>query len=60
MVTKDMERNALDKIRGIVRCEDCIKSCECVNGRWCQRFCTSVNNDSYCSFGEKRKEGREV
>lgn len=60
MVTKDMGRNALDKIGEIVRCEDCNKSNEWVNGRWCQRFCTSVNNDSYCSFGEKRKGRREV
>lgn len=58
--TKEMEREALEKIREIVRCEDCNKSSEWVNGRWCQRFCTSVNADSYCSFGEKHKERREV
>lgn len=43
----------------VVRCEDCNKSNEWVNGRWCQRFCTLVNTDSYCSFGEKRKERRK-
>lgn len=43
----------------VVRCEDCNKSNEWVNGRWCQRFCTPVNTDSYCSFGEKRKERRK-
>lgn len=40
----------------MVRCEDCNKSNEWVNGRWCQRFCTPVNTDSYCSFGEAREK----
>ena len=42
-----------------MRCENCNKSSEWPNGRWCQRFCTLVNADSYCSFGEKRKEKQE-
>lgn len=43
----------------IVRCEYCNKSKEWPNGRWCSLFRASVNADSYCSFGAKRKEGRE-
>jgi hypothetical protein len=43
----------------IVRCEYCNKSKEWPNGRWCSLFRASVNTDSYCSFGAKRKEGRE-
>lgn len=50
------KRDLTDTVQ-VVRCEDCNKSSERVNGRWCQRFCTLVNTDSYCSFGEKRKEG---
>ena len=44
---------------GIVRCEYCNKSREWPNGRWCSLFRASVNTDSYCSFGAKRKEGRK-
>jgi hypothetical protein len=43
----------------IVRCEYCNKSKEWPNGRWCSLFRASVNTDSYCSFGAKRKEGQE-
>ena len=43
----------------IVRCEECNKSKEWPNGRWCSLFRASVNTDSYCSFGAKRKEGRK-
>ena len=43
----------------LVRCEECNKSKEWPNGRWCSLFRASVNTDSYCSFGAKRKEGRE-
>ena len=47
------------KVVDVVRCEDCNKSGEWQNGRWCQRFCTVVNADSYCSLWEKRKERRD-
>ena len=43
----------------VVRCQDCNKSKEWPNGRWCGLFRASVNTDSYCSFGAKRKERRE-
>lgn len=43
----------------LVRCVNCNKSEEWANGRWCRFFRASVNADSYCSFGAKRKEGRE-
>ena len=65
-MTVDDNRHPIDVIKAlpsaqpeIVRCEDCNKSREWPNGRWCSLFRASVNTDSYCSFGAKRKEGRE-
>ena len=39
----------------LVRCQDCNKSKEWPNGRWCSLFRASVNTDSYCSFGAERR-----
>lgn len=47
------------RIGEIVRCQYCNKSKEWPNGRWCSLFRASVNTDSYCSFGAKRKERRK-
>lgn len=43
----------------VVRCQDCNKSEEWPNGRWCRFFQASVNTDSYCYYGAERKERRE-
>lgn len=65
-ITVDDNRHPVDVIKAlpsaqpeIVRCEYCNKSKEWPNGRWCSLFRASVNTDSYCSFGAKRKEGRK-
>lgn len=64
LIYSDDSENSKEYVYGkrigeIVRCVDCNKSDEWANGRWCRFFRASVNTDSYCSFGAKRKEGRE-
>jgi hypothetical protein len=43
----------------VVRCRDCARgdNSDCSVGKvWCSRMCRYMNEDGYCSLGERRTE----
>ena len=55
----DGKAHAVDEL--VVRCEECIQGShvDCPEGRvWCDKMCRYMVFEGYCSYGERRKNGK--